>query len=174
MTCDLIRLSALLDDAKCFDLIRQHRWPDGARCPSCDSGHVVRNGWDDARHARQRWLCKGCKARFDDLTGTVLAGHHQPLRVWVLCLYFMGLNLSNHQIAQELDLNKDDIHQMTGQLRQGIVWRQKPTPILHDSQWNVMRSTSSRGIRVSRMRSQKRASRGRRSASQRQARPRDT
>jgi transposase-like protein len=36
---------------------------------------VVRNGWDDARHARQRWLCKGCKARFDDLTGTVLAGH---------------------------------------------------------------------------------------------------
>ena len=25
----------------------------------------------------------------------VLAGHYQPLRVWVLCLYFMGLNLSN-------------------------------------------------------------------------------
>jgi transposase-like protein len=45
------------------------------RCPSCDSTQVVRNGWDDARHARQRWLCKGCKARFDDLTGTVLAGH---------------------------------------------------------------------------------------------------
>ena len=40
----------------------------------------------------------------DDLTGTVLAGHHQPLRVWVLCLFFMGLNLSNWQIALELDL----------------------------------------------------------------------
>ena len=39
--------------------------------------------------------------RFDDLTGTVLAGHHQPLRVWLLCLYFMGLNLSNRQIDQE-------------------------------------------------------------------------
>ncbi len=25
----------------------------------------------------------------------VLAGHYQPLRVWVLWLYFMGLNLSN-------------------------------------------------------------------------------
>jgi len=124
MTCDLIRLSALLDDAKCFDLIRQHRWPDGVRCPSCDSPHVVRNGWDDARHARQRWLCKGCKARFDDLTGTVLAGHHQPLRVWVLCLYFMGLNLSNRQIAQELDLNEGDVQAMTSQLRQGLVERQ--------------------------------------------------
>ncbi len=32
----------------------------------------------------------------------VLAGHHQPLRVWVLCLDFMGLNLSNWQIAGEL------------------------------------------------------------------------
>ena len=29
----------------------------------------------------------------------VLAGHPQPLRVWVLCLYLMGLNLSSRQIA---------------------------------------------------------------------------
>jgi hypothetical protein len=43
----------------------------------------------------------------------------------------MGLNLSNHQIAQELDLNKDDAHQMTCQLRQGIV-RKKPSPTLTD------------------------------------------
>ena len=40
----------------------------------------------------------------------VLAGHHQPLRVWVLCLYFMGLNLSNRQIAAELGLNATLLH----------------------------------------------------------------
>jgi len=124
MNPDLIRLSALLDDGKCFDLIRQQRWPDGVRCASCDSARVVRNGWEDARHQRQRWLCKACRARFDDLTGTVLAGHHQPLRVWVLCLYFMGLNLSNRQIAQELDLCESDAQEMTGHLRQGLVERQ--------------------------------------------------
>jgi DNA-binding transcriptional regulator LsrR (DeoR family) len=61
-------------------------------------------------------------ARFDDLTGTVLAGHHQPLRVWVLCLYFMGLNL--RQIAQELDLSESDVQAMAEQLRQGLVERQ--------------------------------------------------
>ena len=33
----------------------------------------------------------------------------------------MGLNLSNAQIAQELGLNKDDVHQMATQLREGIV-----------------------------------------------------
>jgi len=51
----------------------------------------------------------------------VLAGHHQPLRVWVLCLYFMGLNLSNRQIAGELGLAVSDVQAMTEQLRQGLV-----------------------------------------------------
>ena len=43
----------------------------------------------------------------------------------------MGLNLSNAQIAKELDLNKDDVHQMTSQLRQGIVSK-TPAPTLRD------------------------------------------
>ena len=59
--------------------------------------------------------------RFDDLTDTIFAGHHQPLKVWILCLYFMGLNLSNEQIAHELDVDRSDVQQMTTQLRQGIV-----------------------------------------------------
>ena len=44
---DLINLSALLDDAKCFALVRQHRWPEGVQCPGCDSDAVVRAGHDD-------------------------------------------------------------------------------------------------------------------------------
>src|SRR5438477_2655520 len=70
---------------------------------------VARDGRDGAQPDRQRYRCKVCGSRFDDLTGTVLAGHHQPLRVWVLCLYFMGLNLSNRQIAQELGLSQPDV-----------------------------------------------------------------
>ena len=44
----------------------------------------------------------------------------------MLCLYFMGLNLSNEQIARELDLNKDDVHQMSSQLREGVVKKNRP------------------------------------------------
>jgi hypothetical protein len=33
----------------------------------------------------------------------------------------MGLNLSHHPIAQELDLNSPDVPQTTCQLRQGMV-----------------------------------------------------
>ena len=90
------------------------------------SASVTRHGRDDTRPYRQRYRCAGCRTRFDDLTGTVLAGHHQPLRVWVLCLYFMGLNLSNRQIAKELDLSQADVQLMTEQLRAGLVARIPP------------------------------------------------
>jgi len=53
----------------------------------------------------------------------VLARHHQPLRVWVLCLYLMGLNLSNRQITLELGLSLSDAQAMTEQLRRGLVAR---------------------------------------------------
>jgi transposase-like protein len=116
----LVNLSSLIDDAKCYAMVRQHRWPDGVRCPHCESTAVARHGRDDSQPHRQRYRCTRCGARFDDLTGTALAGHHQPLRVWVLCLYFMGLNLSNRQIAKELDLSTSDVQAMTEHLRQGL------------------------------------------------------
>jgi transposase-like protein len=118
---DLFDLSGLMDDAKCFAFVRQRRWPDGVRCPGCGGDAVIQDGHDDMQPHRQRYRCKACASRFDDLTGTMLAGRHQPLRVWVLCLYFMGLNLSNRQIAGELGLNASDVQAMTERLRRGLV-----------------------------------------------------
>ena len=115
----MINLTSLIDDAKCYELIRHYRWPDGVRCTSCSSATVIRH--DETQRHRQRYRCKDCGTRFDDLSGTVLARHHQPLRAWILCLYFMGLNLSNQQIAQELGLNDDDVHDMASHLREGLV-----------------------------------------------------
>lgn len=101
-------------------LLRQRRWPEGIRCPACDNDTVIRDGHDDVQPCRQRFRCKACSGRFDDLTGTALAGHQQPLRIWVLCLYFMGLNLSIRQIALELGLDASDVQSMTKELRRGL------------------------------------------------------
>jgi transposase-like protein len=119
----MVNIQALIDDAKCFETVRAMRWPDGVRCPGCGSDRITKDGRDDTQPDRQRYHCHGCRKRFDDLTDTIFAGHHQPLRVWVLCLYFMGLNLSNEQIAQELDIDPDDAQVMASQLREGIVQR---------------------------------------------------
>src|SRR3954453_9961409 len=48
-------LSSLTDDAKCFELVRPHRWPDGVCCPSCGSASVTRHGRDDTRPHRRRY-----------------------------------------------------------------------------------------------------------------------
>ena len=125
----MINLQSLIDDAKCYETVRQLRWPEGVRCPRCDSTQVTKQGRDTTQPARQKYHCETCERYFDDLTDTVFAGHHQPLRVWILCLYFMGLNLSNQQIAEELGLNKADVQAMTEQLRAGVVAR-TPEPSL--------------------------------------------
>ena len=119
----MVNIQALIDDAKCFETVRAMRWPDGVRCPGCGGAEITKDGHDDTQPQRQRYQCHGCRKRFDDLTDTIFAGHHQPLRVWVLCLYFMGLNLSNEQIAQELGIDPDDAQVMASQLREGIVAR---------------------------------------------------
>ena len=55
---DLDSLSGLMDEAKCFALVRRHRWPDGVRCPACGSGAVIRDGRDETQPQRQRYRCK--------------------------------------------------------------------------------------------------------------------
>lgn len=125
----MINLQSLLDDAKCYETVRALRWPEGVRCPHCASIQVTKQGRDATQPARQKYRCTACERYFDDLTGTVFAGHHQPLRVWILCWCFMGLNLSHRQIAQELGLSPSDVQQMTEHLRTGVVAAQ-PEPSL--------------------------------------------
>src|SRR3954452_2209591 len=122
----LVSLSSLIDDAKCYALVRQHRWPDGVRCPACGGATVIRHGRDDTQERRQRHRTSDCRGRVDHLTGPVPPGPHQPLRFWVLCLYLMGLTLSNRQIAQELDLGGTEVQAMTEQLRHGLAAKLPP------------------------------------------------
>jgi transposase-like protein len=90
-----INITNLIDDVQCYQTVRELHWPDGITCPSCASQHIIKRGFDETESARQRYECHDCDKSFDDHTDTIFAGHHQPLKVWVLCLYFMGLNLSN-------------------------------------------------------------------------------
>lgn len=125
----MIPLTTLLDDTKCYAVLRGLHWPDGVKCPHCQSSQVTKQGHDTRQPARRKYRCGDCGRHFDDLTGTLFAARHQSLVAWIGCLYLMGLNLSNRQIAHELGLNEDDVQRMTEQLRAGIVASQ-PTPCL--------------------------------------------
>ena len=122
----MFTIQNLIDDAKCYQQVRQIRWPEGVHCPHCDSTHINKRGFHNKQLYRQRYQCQNCGKQFDDLTLTIFEGHHQPLKTWVLCLYLMGLNLSNRQIAAELDLAESVTQEMTTQLREGVVSKKSP------------------------------------------------
>ena len=116
----MLTLSTLIDEDKCYETIRTMRWPEGVCCIECGAKSITKRGKHETYPARQRYVCSECGRHFDDLTDTLFAGRHQPLQTWIACLYLMGLNVSNQQIAEELSLHKDDVHQMTSELRQAV------------------------------------------------------
>lgn len=126
-----IQIHNMLDFEKCFEAIRQIRWPHGVLCVSCGSENVKKNGHHDTQPHRQKYKCK-CGCRFDDLTGSIFEGRHQPITIWILAVYFMGLNVSNAQIAKELDLNESDAHDMVTAIRDAV-FKKKPSPILKEN-----------------------------------------
>ncbi len=124
----MVTIEKLIDDAKCYEVVRDLRWPNGVHCPECNSLNIKKRGHHDRYSYRQRYACQTCGQQFDDLSGTIFEGHHRPLRVWVSCLYLMGLNLSNEQIAAELNLPVNEAQAMTSQLREGIVVKKSRLP----------------------------------------------
>jgi transposase-like protein len=65
-----VNIKRLMDDVQCYQTIRELRGPDGMTCPSCQSTQVIKRGFDDTEPARQRYACKDCDTRCDNLTDT--------------------------------------------------------------------------------------------------------
>ena len=122
----MCRLNDLLDESKCYEEVRRKRWPHGVRCPCCTSNKINPRGQNHRRRACRRYSRKNCGKRFDDLTGTIFMGRHPSLSVGLAYLYLMGLNLSNRQMAQELNLDESDGQAMAEPRRGGIVQRRSP------------------------------------------------
>ena len=54
-----VNIKNLVDDAQCYQTIRELRWPAGVTCPSCESTQIIKRGFDDTESARQRYECTG-------------------------------------------------------------------------------------------------------------------
>lgn len=68
---------ALPDTEACLRHLRTQRWPEGIRCPRCGGSDTVKKG--RTGKGAQRYRCRDCERIFNDLTGTVFAGHRLSL-----------------------------------------------------------------------------------------------
>jgi len=109
----------LMDEEKCYEMLRQARWPDGqVRCPYCGSEDIA-GPWRSV-HAPggYRYRCRGCGRRFNDRTGTVFERSKLPLGAWFLAIYLVQLNHSTAAIARELPCDYHTAHRIVWLIRE--------------------------------------------------------
>ena len=111
--------------------IRRVRWKDGVICPNCESHDVKKSGFKFENRYQQHYKCKRCKKKFDDLTQTPFSKHNLSAPLMVVFLYLLGLNLSNNQIAQELNLKQSTAQNIARTLREKIL-ENKPKAKIKD------------------------------------------
>ncbi|MEA1954357.1 MAG: hypothetical protein U9O24_08205 [Campylobacterota bacterium] len=121
----MINIANIIDPKKCYEEIRKIRWENGVYYPRCESFETKKSGFGFQNKYKQHYKCKSCKKKFDDLTGTAFAKHNLSAPIMVIFLYFLGLNLSNSQIAQELNLKQGTAQNIATTLR-GKILENKP------------------------------------------------
>ena len=77
------------DDEAAERWIAETRWPDGPRCPHCNS----RNVQEGTSHPSMPYRCRRCRKFFSVRTGTVMQNSKLGAKVWVWAIYLMTTNL---------------------------------------------------------------------------------
>jgi transposase-like protein len=82
-------------DPRLIELVRGHgedgyrlyleelRWPEGARCPRCESDRLL---WIEPR---AKYHCYGCRYQFRVTARTLLHDSHVPMEKWLLVVWLM-------------------------------------------------------------------------------------
>ncbi len=71
------------DDVACRDYVFRLRWPEGFRCPRCQSSS---SPWVTARGYLH---CRECQGEVSVTAGTVFERTRSPLRMWFLAMWFV-------------------------------------------------------------------------------------
>lgn len=78
----------------------EQRWPDGIRCPVCDSHNV------QSRASRKPapFRCRDCRKDFSVKTGTLMHDSKLPVSKWAIALFLYSTNLKG---VSSLKLHRD-------------------------------------------------------------------
>jgi transposase-like protein len=92
-------------EEKCWEYLKDHRWPDGFKCPKCDHNEAY------FIETRNLFQCKKCKHQTSVTAGTIFHGTRTPLRSW----FWAILNVSKHkngisanQLQKDVDIKSYD------------------------------------------------------------------
>ena len=101
------------------------RWPNGVRCPHCDSDNVQ----SGASHPTMPFRCRKCRKRFSVKTGTVMQSSNLGYQVWALAGYLMSTNLkgvSSMKMHRDLGVSYRTAWHLAHRLRE--TWQRDTAP----------------------------------------------
>jgi transposase-like protein len=87
---------------RCHAYLEELRWPDGIRCPRCDSDKISRIA------KRRQFDCDACRYQFSVRVGTLFHDSKLPLWKWFLAVYMMGeskKSISANQLKRMLGVS---------------------------------------------------------------------
>ncbi|HEV8232904.1 MAG TPA: IS1595 family transposase [Thermoanaerobaculia bacterium] len=68
---------------ECRTYLEELRWPDGVKCPRCQSGKISRI------RERNQFDCDSCRYQFSVTAGSIFHDSHLPLPKWFAAVYLM-------------------------------------------------------------------------------------
>jgi transposase-like protein len=107
------------DEACCYVILRNMRWPKRIACPYCARERVTTHT-RSVSTPRRRYLCLSCRRTFSDLTATPLARTNLPLGKWFRSLLLVGNGLGTAELAKEIRVKWDTAAHMQRRLAAGL------------------------------------------------------
>ncbi len=89
-------------DEQCREYLEHVRWPDGVKCPRCESTKISR------MYTRNQFDCDSCGYQFSVISGTTLHDSHLPLPKWFAAIYLMvesKKGISANQMKRTLEVS---------------------------------------------------------------------
>ena len=93
------------------------RWPDGVRCPHCDSIDC------SSVRSRRIWQCKNCRKQFSVKVGSIFEDSPVPLSKWLPAMWMLvncKNGVSSYEIARDLGVTQKTAWFMLHRLRLAI------------------------------------------------------
>ena len=118
----VLNIRAIVDDAKCFETVREMRWPEGVRCVHCGADTVARMAGMKPRRSVSA-------IGVEPVTGISMTSQARSSKgIISYCTFGFSACIHGVEPLQPSDraragLNPSDAQRMTHQLRQGVVAR---------------------------------------------------
>ncbi len=105
------------DPMVCLQTVAAIKWPNGPRCPKCDSKRL------SFLQTRLMWKCLDCKRQFSVKVGTIFEDSPIGLDKWIMAMWMLANcknGISSYEVARDLKVTQKTAWFMLHRIREAM------------------------------------------------------